>query len=167
MQPSALVTPEVTPATRLLEKRLQQFEADERLAAAKTAAATQVRCCLLGVPEEHTALLAANEVQGNGAAVLPCPTATTTLPPNKQEAAFRAREEGLKRRDLELQESLLRFTRFLQDNDAKRAKALRRADDEARRRGEHEAEIAALQAEEAGCRAQREAMQAQLAKVAK
>ena len=34
--------PEVTPATRLLETRRQQFEADERLEAAKTAYATQV-----------------------------------------------------------------------------------------------------------------------------
>ena len=36
---------------------------------------------------------------------------------------FRQREEALKRRDLELQDSLLRFTKFLQENDAKRAKA--------------------------------------------
>ena len=40
--PAPLVLPEVTPATRLLEKRRQQFEADERLEAAKTAYATQV-----------------------------------------------------------------------------------------------------------------------------
>lgn len=42
-QPAPLVLPEVTPATRLLEKRRQQFEADERLDAAKTAYATQAR----------------------------------------------------------------------------------------------------------------------------
>lgn len=42
IQPSQLMLPEVTPATRLLEKRRQQFEADERLEAAKTTYATQV-----------------------------------------------------------------------------------------------------------------------------
>ena len=41
--PSQLTLQEVTPATRLLEKRRQQFEADERLEAAKTAYATQAR----------------------------------------------------------------------------------------------------------------------------
>lgn len=40
--PSQLVLSEVTPATRLLEKRRQQFEADERLEAAKAAYAEQV-----------------------------------------------------------------------------------------------------------------------------
>lgn len=122
--PSQLVLQEVTPATRLLEKRRQQFEADERLEAAKTAYATQ-------------------------------------------EVIFRQREEGLKRRDLELQDSLLRFTKFLQENDAKRAKANRRAAEEARLRGEKEAEIARLHAEAEECRGQREAMQASLQKIAK
>jgi hypothetical protein len=37
------VLPEVTPATRLLEKRRQQFEADEALEAAKQQYATQAR----------------------------------------------------------------------------------------------------------------------------
>jgi hypothetical protein len=82
-----------------------------------------------------------------------------------QEVAFRQREEALKRRDLELQESLLRFTRFLQENDAKRAKAARRAADEARLRGEREAEIAVLHAEAEACRAQRDGMQAALQKM--
>ena len=41
--PSQLVLPEVTPATRLLEKRRQQFEADEALEAAKQQYATQAR----------------------------------------------------------------------------------------------------------------------------
>lgn len=42
-QPAPLVLPEVTPATRLLEKRRQQFEADEKLEAAKAAYAAQAR----------------------------------------------------------------------------------------------------------------------------
>ena len=103
--------------------------------------------------------------------LLCCPPASLPRPASLvvllQEVAFRAREEALKRRDLELQESLLRFTRFLQENDAKRAKAQRRAADEERLRGEREAEIARLHGEAEACRAQREAMQAQLAKVAR
>ncbi|KAI3435501.1 hypothetical protein D9Q98_001567 [Chlorella vulgaris] len=122
--PSQLVLPEVTPVTRLLYKRRQQFEADEALVAAKQQHATQ-------------------------------------------EVAFRAREEALKRRDLELQESLLRFTRFLQENDAKRAKAARRATEEARLRAEREAEIVQLQGEAEACCAERERMQAALQRIVK
>lgn len=81
--------------------------------------------------------------------------------------AFKQREEALKRRDLELQDSLLRFTRFLQDNDAKRAKAARRAADEARLRAEKEVEIGQLAVEAEALYVQREGMQAALAKVAK
>lgn len=43
--PGPLALPEVTPATRLLEKRRQQFEADEKLQAAKAAYAAQVGWC--------------------------------------------------------------------------------------------------------------------------
>src|SRR5690242_15653712 len=88
----------------------------------------------------------------------PCCTAA-------QEAAFRQREDALKQRDLELQESLLRFTRFLQENDAKRAKANRRAGDEARQRAEREAEIARLQREAAASADQRRGVAAALARV--
>jgi DNA anti-recombination protein RmuC len=73
----------------------------------------------------------------------------------------------LKRRDLELQESLLRFTRFLQENDAKRAKAARRATEEARLRVEREAEIVQLQGEAEACCAERERMQAALQRIVK
>ena len=45
--PAPLVLPEVTPATRLLAKRRQQFEADEKLEAAKAAYAAQVLWLLL------------------------------------------------------------------------------------------------------------------------
>ena len=120
----------------------------------------------------------------------PCPCAGPAL---WQEEMFRRREEALKKKDLELQESLLRFTRFLQagwrpagscsarphpprparhadlavlcaaaittllknfqsrsaaqENDAKRAKANRRAADEVRLREEKEREIATRSAE--------------------
>ena len=58
-----------------------------------------------------------------------------------QEAQFRAREDTLKRRDIELQDSLIRFSKFLQDNDAKRVRALKKAADERKIREEKEREI--------------------------
>ena len=44
-----------------------------------------------------------------------------------KEQGFKRREEALKRKDLELQESLVRFSKFLQENDAKRTAAERKA----------------------------------------
>ena len=61
-----------------------------------------------------------------------------------QEETFRKREEALKQRDLELQESLIRFSKFLQENDSKRARAEKKAADEARARLAKEVEIAKL-----------------------
>lgn len=84
-----------------------------------------------------------------------------------QEVAFRQREEALKKRDLELQESLLRFTKFLAENDAKRAKANKKAADEVRLRVEKEHEIARLHSEAEACRAQKKAMQQTLQKISK
>lgn len=61
-----------------------------------------------------------------------------------QEETFRKREEALKQRDLELQESLIRFSKFLQENDSKRARAEKKAADEARARQAKEVEITKL-----------------------
>jgi uncharacterized ferredoxin-like protein len=61
-----------------------------------------------------------------------------------QEEAFRKREEVLKRKDLELQESLIRFSKFLQENDAKRARAEKKAADEIKIRLQKEKEIEQL-----------------------
>lgn len=61
-----------------------------------------------------------------------------------QEEAFRRREEALKRKDLELQESLIRFSKFLQENDSKRARAEKKAADEVRSRQSKEKEIEQL-----------------------
>ena len=58
-----------------------------------------------------------------------------------QEKNFRDREETLKRKDIELQESLIRFSKFLQDNDAKRVRALKKAADERKTREGMEREI--------------------------
>ena len=38
-----------------------------------------------------------------------------------------SREEGLKKKDLELQESLIRFSKFLQENDSKKTRAEKKA----------------------------------------
>ncbi len=57
---------------------------------------------------------------------------------------FKRREEGLKKKDLELQESLIRFSKFLQENDAKRMHALKKAQDERKIREEKEREVEQL-----------------------
>lgn len=49
-----------------------------------------------------------------------------------QERAFKEREDSLRAKDLELQSSLTKFSRFLQDADARRARALRKATEEHR-----------------------------------
>ena len=61
---------------------------------------------------------------------------------NLQEKNFKDREETLKRKDIDLQESLIRFSKFLQDNDAKRVRALKKAADERKTREEKEREFA-------------------------
>ena len=61
---------------------------------------------------------------------------------NLQEKNFKDREETLKRKDIDLQESLIRFSKFLQDNDAKRIRALKKAADERKTREEKEREFA-------------------------
>lgn len=61
-----------------------------------------------------------------------------------QEEVFKRREEGLKRKDLELQESLIRFSKFLQENDSKRSRAEKKAADEIKLRLQKEKEIDSL-----------------------
>lgn len=50
----------------------------------------------------------------------------------QQERAFKEREDALRAKDLELQSSLTKFSRFLQDADARRARAVRKATEEHR-----------------------------------
>ena len=40
--------------------------------------------------------------------------------------AFKRREDALQKKDLSLQESLIKFNKFLQDNENKRTRAIRR-----------------------------------------
>lgn len=63
----------------------------------------------------------------------------------RREDAFRRWEEGLRRKDLELQESLIKFNKFLQENEAKRNRARKRAADEQKQREQKETEILELE----------------------
>mmetsp|Transcript_13740 Transcript_13740/g.40615 ORF Transcript_13740/g.40615 Transcript_13740/m.40615 type:complete len:362 (-) Transcript_13740:1254-2339(-) len=64
-----------------------------------------------------------------------------------KEEAFRLREEALRKKDLELQENLLKFKKFLQENESKKNRAEKRARDEEKQRLVKEAEIVKLKAE--------------------
>ena len=70
-----------------------------------------------------------------------------------KEQGFKRREEALKRKDLELQESLVRFSKFLQENDAKRTAAERKAAEEIKARLQKEMEIRELTRMQEGLRA--------------
>ena len=63
---------------------------------------------------------------------------------NRREEVFQRREEGLRKKDLELQESLVKFSKFLQENDTKRTRAEKKASDEIKLRHQKENEIDAL-----------------------
>ncbi|GMF33649.1 unnamed protein product [Phytophthora lilii] len=65
----------------------------------------------------------------------------------RREDAFHRREEGLRKKDLELQESLIKFNKFLQENESKRNRAVKRASDEVKQRMNKEQEVARLQAQ--------------------
>ena len=58
-----------------------------------------------------------------------------------KESQFRRREENLRKKDLELQEALLLFNRFLKDNESKRRRAEQRANEEIKKRQHWEREI--------------------------
>lgn len=58
--------------------------------------------------------------------------------------AFRRREESLHKKDLRLQDSLIKFNKFLQENEKKRTRAMKRCSDECRIRELKEEEIVKL-----------------------
>lgn len=60
---------------------------------------------------------------------------------NAKEAMFRRREENLRKKDLELQQALVLFDRFLRENEMKRRRADARANEEIKRRLHWEKEI--------------------------
>ncbi len=90
----------VSPATRLLEKRRQMTEVQEALDSQKEEYASSV-------PEAPTRYEACNCVCNY---INLCHTSRRY---SKREEAFKRREEQLRKKDLELQESLIRFNKFL------------------------------------------------------
>ncbi len=60
------------------------------------------------------------------------------------QEAFRRREEGLRKKDLELQDSLIKFNKFLQENESKRNRAEKRAMEKTRQRKAKEQQIILL-----------------------
>ena len=93
----------VSPATRLLEKRRQMTEVQEALDSQKEEYAVQ----LPEAPTRYTRPLAIVY------AVDYINLCQTSRRYSKREEAFKRREEQLRKKDLELQESLIRFNKFL------------------------------------------------------
>jgi len=85
----------------------------------------------------------------------------------RREATFKRREEMLKKKDLELQESLIRFNKFLQENDSKRNRAEKKRQDEQRQKTSKEAEIERLKDEVKNQLAKRAEMEAEVKKMSK
>ena len=69
----------------------------------------------------------------------------------RREHAFQQREEALRKKDLALQESLIKFNKFLQENESKRNRAIKRAADEKKQIALKEQDIVRLQAELEEC----------------
>ncbi|OWZ11969.1 hypothetical protein PHMEG_00014940 [Phytophthora megakarya] len=80
----------------------------------------------------------------------------------RREDAFHRREEGLRKKDLELQESLIKFNKFLQENESKRNRAVKRASDEVKQRLTKEQEVAKLQTQLAVLQRESDALGAQV-----
>ncbi|RLN48933.1 hypothetical protein BBJ28_00003275 [Nothophytophthora sp. Chile5] len=80
----------------------------------------------------------------------------------RREDAFHRREEGLRKKDLELQESLIKFNKFLQENESKRNRAVKRASDEVKQRLSKEHEVSRLQTQLAALQKESDALGAQV-----
>ncbi|RLN56816.1 hypothetical protein BBP00_00007810 [Phytophthora kernoviae] len=80
----------------------------------------------------------------------------------RREDAFHRREEGLRKKDLELQESLIKFNKFLQENESKRNRAVKRASDEVKQRMTKEQEVARLQTQLTALQQESDALGAQV-----
>jgi len=102
--PQQLIFENVSPATRLLEKRRQMYEVQDALESQKAKF-------------------------------------------GKEEEQFRKKEDQLRAKDLQLQHQLIRFNKFLQDNEAKRRRAETRAAEEAAQIKQREEEIEELEAQ--------------------
>ena len=65
----------------------------------------------------------------------------------KREKEFKEKERNLRSKDLVVQEKLITYNQFLQDNEAKRTKANRKYDQESRERDIKNAKIEELKRE--------------------
>merc|ERR1712178_42430 len=65
----------------------------------------------------------------------------------RREEQFQRREQIIKKKDLELQENLIRFNKFLQENDTKRTRAEKKFIEEERKKLEHTSAIEEYKAE--------------------
>ena len=64
---------------------------------------------------------------------------------DRKEEIFKRQEDGLKKKDLDLQESLIKFSKFLQENDSKINRAEKKGREEIALRQQKDAEIADLE----------------------
>jgi len=83
----------------------------------------------------------------------------------RREATFKRREEMLKKKDLELQESLIKFNKFLQENDSKRNRAEKKQLDEKKQKQLKETEIIRLHGEVEKQKAKRAQMMEEVKKM--
>ena len=66
---------------------------------------------------------------------------------DRKEEIFKRQEDGLKKKDLDLQESLIKFSKFLQENDSKINRAEKKAREEIVLRQQKELEIVELESQ--------------------
>ena len=66
----------------------------------------------------------------------------------RQEEIFRKHEEAIRERDLAIQEDLIKFCKFLQENEGKKNRADKRLQEEERARIQKEIEISELKAQQ-------------------
>ena len=83
---------------------------------------------------------------------------------SRKEELFKRREENLRKKDLELQEALIVFNRFLKENEQKRRRADHRANDEIKKRNKWQRQIVAHKASVAALRDKCERLKASVAK---
>jgi hypothetical protein len=143
---------EMTPAMRLLERRKEMQLVDAELEAQKRAYKEQV-------PAQARPPCPAPPDRARAHASCPA-----TFP---QDEVLKRREEELKAKDLSFQDTLLRFTRFMQENDAKCAKAERKAAEERRHCADHDREAEDTRAQIEAAKATKQAQQRELEGLAK
>jgi len=176
--PAQLSLDTVSPATRLLEKRRQMFEVQEALDAQKEefercGRRAALFCAIEAGPRvRHWAgppLFAGRSGARceTGGPRETCATHAHHHCAPRRETAFKRREDILKNKDRELQESLIKFNKFLQDNDSKRNRAEKKERDEIKLRQQKEGEITRLASQLGEQQERRSEMMTELSKMVK